>query len=92
MHLINIPLIFILNNRPTFIQIYKRKSTLEFQSLPYTVALFSAMLWIYYAFLKKNAILLISVNSVGIVIETVYILIFLFYASKEARVSKSIHV
>ncbi|KAL8121418.1 bidirectional sugar transporter N3-like [Apium graveolens] len=70
---------------PTFIQIYKRKSTLEFQSLPYTVALFSAMLWIYYAFLKKNAILLISVNSVGIVIETVYILIFLFYASKQAR-------
>ncbi|KAL8121417.1 hypothetical protein AgCh_018227 [Apium graveolens] len=43
------------------------------------------MLWIYYAFLKKNAILLISVNSVGIVIETVYILIFLFYASKQAR-------
>lgn len=65
---------------------------MEFQSLPYTVALFSAMLWMYYAFLKKNAVLLISVNSVGIVIETIYISIFLFYASKQARVSEVLHI
>ncbi|KAK6116612.1 hypothetical protein DH2020_049718 [Rehmannia glutinosa] len=56
-----------------------------FDSLPYVVALFSAMLWMYYAFLKTNAILLISINAFGCIIETVYIFLYLFYASKKAR-------
>ncbi|KAH6832061.1 isomerase 1 [Perilla frutescens var. hirtella] len=70
---------------PTFIRIYKEKSTLGFDSLPYAVALFSAMLWMYYALLKTNAILLISINLFGCCIETAYIFIFLLYASKKAR-------
>ncbi|PIM98803.1 Multitransmembrane protein [Handroanthus impetiginosus] len=56
-----------------------------FDSLPYVVALFSATLWMYYAFLKTNAVLLISINSFGCIIETIYIFIYLFYASKKAR-------
>ena len=67
-------------------EICRKKSTLGFQSLPYVVALFSAMLWMYYAFLKTDAILLISVNSIGCFIETIYIAIYLAYASREARV------
>ncbi|KAJ0833782.1 putative SWEET sugar transporter [Helianthus annuus] len=43
------------------------------------------MLWIYYAMLKTNVLLLITINSFGIVIETVYIVFFLFYAPKKAR-------
>ncbi|KAI3463593.1 hypothetical protein Pfo_020256 [Paulownia fortunei] len=71
---------------PTFHQIYKKKSSEGFQSVPYVVALFSAMLWIYYAFLKSNTTLLITINSVGCFIETIYILFYVFYASKRARV------
>lgn len=70
---------------PTFIEIYRRKSILGFQSLPYAVALFSSMLWMYYAFLKKDADLLISINSIGCFVETIYIIIYLVYASKDAR-------
>ncbi|CAK9144363.1 unnamed protein product [Ilex paraguariensis] len=82
----NIVSIFVyLSPLPTYIRIYKRKSTLGFQSLPYVVALFSAMLWLYYAFLKKDALLLISINLFGCVIETIYIGVYLFYASKEAK-------
>ncbi|KVI01571.1 SWEET sugar transporter [Cynara cardunculus var. scolymus] len=44
------------------------------------------MLWIYYALLKSNVMLLITINSVGCFIETVYICFFLFYAPKKARV------
>lgn len=70
---------------PTFLRIYKEKSTMGFDSLPYAVALFSSMLWMYYALLKTNAILLISINLFGCVIETAYLFIFLLYASKKAR-------
>lgn len=57
-----------------------------YQSVPYVVALFSSMLWMYYAFIKKNTILLVSINSFGCIVETIYITIFILYASKEARV------
>ncbi|XP_072950508.1 bidirectional sugar transporter SWEET14-like [Typha angustifolia] len=72
---------------PTFYRVYRKKSTEGFQSLPYVVALFSSMLWIYYAFLKTNAYLLITINSIGCIIETVYIVMYLTYAPKTAKIS-----
>ncbi|CAI9753187.1 unnamed protein product [Fraxinus pennsylvanica] len=76
---------------PTFYQIYKKKSSEGFQSVPYVVALFSAMLWMYYAFLKSdNTTLLITINSVGCFIETIYIFFYLFYAPKKVQTIKLI--
>ncbi|XP_051207369.1 bidirectional sugar transporter SWEET14 [Lolium perenne] len=70
---------------PTFYRIYKNKSTQGFQSVPYVVALFSAMLWIYYALLKSDECLLITINSAGCFIETIYIVVYLTYAPKQAK-------
>ncbi|PHT53516.1 Bidirectional sugar transporter SWEET11 [Capsicum baccatum] len=78
--------IVFLSPLPTFYKIYKKKSTEGYQSIPYVVALFSSMLWIYYAFLKTNTTLLITINSFGVFIETIYVVFYLFYAPKNARV------
>uniref|UniRef100_A0A1S3ZLZ3 Bidirectional sugar transporter SWEET11-like n=1 Tax=Nicotiana tabacum TaxID=4097 RepID=A0A1S3ZLZ3_TOBAC len=78
--------IVFLSPLPTFYKIYKKKSTEGYQSIPYVVALFSSMVWIYYAFLKTNTTLIITINSFGCFIETIYVGFYLFYAPKKARV------
>ncbi|XP_045823285.1 bidirectional sugar transporter SWEET13-like [Trifolium pratense] len=73
---------------PTFYTIFKKKSAEGYQSLPYVVALFSAMLWIYYAFVKREAaLLLITINTFGIIVESAYLIVFLIYATKKSRLS-----
>ncbi|TVU50341.1 hypothetical protein EJB05_01710 [Eragrostis curvula] len=70
---------------PTFYRIYKTKSTEGFQSVPYVVALFSAMLWIFYALIKTGEGFLITINAAGCVIESIYIIMYFIYASKKGK-------
>ncbi|CAD6244387.1 unnamed protein product [Miscanthus lutarioriparius] len=81
-----ISLMVFLSPLPTFYRVYRKKSTEGFQSTPYVVTLFSCMLWIFYALLKSGAELLVTINGVGCVIETVYLGMYLVYAPKAARV------
>ncbi|XP_021742684.1 bidirectional sugar transporter NEC1-like [Chenopodium quinoa] len=70
---------------PTFYRIYKRKSSEGYKSLPYAVALFSAMMLLYYGSLKPDGFLLITINSFGCFIEVIYLVTFLVYAPKQTK-------
>ncbi|KAI4386821.1 hypothetical protein MLD38_004720 [Melastoma candidum] len=80
-----ISFIVILAPAPTFYRVCKKKTTEGFQSIPYVVAMFSAMLWLYYASLKANTFLLVTINAVGCVVESIYIALYLVYAPRKAR-------
>ncbi|KAJ6875865.1 hypothetical protein NC652_035289 [Populus alba x Populus x berolinensis] len=45
------------------------------------------MIWLYYASLKSDVLLLITINSVGCFIEMIYIALYVAYAPKQARIA-----
>lgn len=69
----------------TFVQVYKKKTTGGFSSVPYVVALFSCVLWIFYAMLKTDSSALLTINAFGCGIEAIYIAAYLIYAPRRAR-------
>lgn len=81
-----ISLLVFLAPLPAFYSIYKKKTSEGFQSVPYVVALFSAMLWLYYTFIKGGDSFLLSINSVGSFVQILYISVYFFYAPKKARI------
>lgn len=77
---------------PTFYSIYKKKSSEGYQSIPYVVALLSALLLLYYGFLKTNAILIITINCIGCVIEVAYLIMYIIYAPKKLKISTLVFI
>ncbi|KAG8057332.1 hypothetical protein GUJ93_ZPchr0002g26393 [Zizania palustris] len=71
--------------RPTFVRVCRKKSTEGFSSVPYVVALFSCTLWILYAMVKTSSAPLLTINAFGCVVEAAYIVVYLVYAPRPAR-------
>jgi len=69
----------------TFWRIVKNKSTQEFKSLPYICTLLSTSLWTYYGLVKPGGLLIATVNGAGVVLEAVYVIMFIIYAHKELK-------
>ncbi|XP_057966658.1 bidirectional sugar transporter SWEET9-like [Malania oleifera] len=72
---------------PTFYRIFKKKSTEGFQSIPYSVALFSATLTLYYGLLKPNGFMLVTINTIGCAIEGTYLTMYMIFAPKPTKIS-----
>ncbi|XP_019194759.1 PREDICTED: bidirectional sugar transporter NEC1-like [Ipomoea nil] len=77
---------------PTFHTIYKRKSSEGFHFLPYSVALFSCMITLYYALVKQHVLFLITINGIGIFVETIYLVLYFVYAKKRGRILMAVAV
>ncbi|KAJ0093835.1 hypothetical protein Patl1_25031 [Pistacia atlantica] len=82
-----IAVLVLLSPAETFWQIIKHKSTEDFESLPYICTLLNASLWTYYGITKPGEYLVATINGFGILVEAIYVTLFLIYApSKQIRV------
>ena len=70
----------------TFWRIVKHRSTEDFESLPYICTLLNSSLWTYYGIIKPGEYLVATINGFGVVVEIVYVLLFLLYAPTNMRV------
>lgn len=68
-------------------RIVKHRSTGEFESIPYICTLLNSALWTYYGVTKAGSLLVATVNGFGVVVEIVYVTLFLVFASPRMRVS-----
>ncbi|KAL9314853.1 hypothetical protein ACSQ67_020305 [Phaseolus vulgaris] len=85
-----ISILMFLSPVPTFWKIIKQKSTEDFSSLPYICTLLNCSLWTYYGIIKPGEYLVATVNGFGILVEIIYIILFLIYAQKSIRVRTAI--
>ncbi|KAM7264599.1 hypothetical protein ACFE04_002282 [Oxalis oulophora] len=71
----------------TFKRIIKSKSTEEFSGVPYIMTLLTCLLSAWYGLpiVSSNNIMVSTINTLGAIIESIYVSLFLFYAPKKER-------
>ncbi|KAL3635137.1 hypothetical protein CASFOL_019684 [Castilleja foliolosa] len=77
--------------RLTFIKVRARKSVESLDSLPYVVTFTSAGLSLYYGILN-HGVAIIIVNAFGVVLKTLYITMYMYYATSRAPTVKKLVV
>ncbi|XP_010911638.1 bidirectional sugar transporter SWEET1a isoform X2 [Elaeis guineensis] len=72
----------------TFWRIIKHKSTEDFSGIPYNMTLLNCFLSAWYGlpFVSPNNLLVSTINGTGMVIELVYVMIFIVYAPRKQRI------
>ncbi|XP_027359192.1 bidirectional sugar transporter SWEET4-like [Abrus precatorius] len=72
---------------PTFYGIVKKKAVEEFKPDPYIATVLNCAFWVFYGmpFVHPHSILVLTINSVGLAFEFVYLTIFYIYAPNKGR-------
>ncbi|XP_055819577.1 bidirectional sugar transporter SWEET4-like [Solanum dulcamara] len=79
--------ILLLSPLPTFIHTWKKKSVEKFSPYPYIASSLNCGLWLLYGLpcIQQGAILIMTINGIGLAIETVYLMLFLLYSKRDKR-------
>ncbi|KAG4202805.1 hypothetical protein ERO13_A05G359700v2 [Gossypium hirsutum] len=79
---------------PTFFRIYKNKAVEEFQPYPYLCTVLNCIFWMFYGLpiVKKDNILVLTINSVGLVIELLYLTVYVVYANDRKKRLRVAHI
>ncbi|XP_059449156.1 bidirectional sugar transporter SWEET4-like [Corylus avellana] len=77
---------------PTFYKIFKNKAVEDFSPDPYIATVLNCMFWVFYGmpFVHPDSILVVTINSVGLVLELIYLAIYYTYASKHRNGRKKV--
>lgn len=72
---------------PTFYRIVKNKATEGFKPDPYLATVLNCLLWVFYGmpFVHPDALLVLTINAIGLVIELIYLAIFFTYSNTKGR-------
>ncbi|WOK91367.1 hypothetical protein Cni_G00058 [Canna indica] len=72
---------------PTFRRIWRSRSVEQFSAAPYLATLVNCMLWLLYGLpmVHPHSTWILTVNGAGLVIELIYVLIFLGFSEGEGR-------
>ncbi|CAI9291073.1 unnamed protein product [Lactuca saligna] len=83
-----IALILFLSPVPTFIQIVKKRTVEQFSPVPYLATFINCGVWVLYGLpvVHPHSFLVITINGTGLLIETVYLLLFLIYCDRKQRI------
>ncbi|XP_057443543.1 bidirectional sugar transporter SWEET6b-like [Lotus japonicus] len=72
---------------PTFYKIFKKKSVEEYKPDPYLATVMNCAFWVFYAmpFVHPHNILVVTINSIGLLFEVFYLTMFWIYATNGGR-------
>ncbi|KAM4124922.1 hypothetical protein ACJW30_01G271500 [Castanea mollissima] len=70
---------------PTFYRIIKNKAVEDFSPIPYIATVLNCIFWVFYGmpFVHPDSLLVVTINSVGLGLELIYLAIFYTYAAKQ---------
>jgi len=73
---------------PTFCEIVKKRSIGSYSAVPYVCSLGNCLIWVFYGLpiITPNLILVITINGFGVVMETLYLLIYIPCAQRKVKV------
>ncbi|KAJ0535756.1 putative SWEET sugar transporter [Helianthus annuus] len=82
-----ISFVLFISPAPTIWRIFRNKSVEEFLPDPYIACVLNCMLWIFYGlpFNHPNSTLVVTINGTGLVLELIYLSIFLIYGKNSHR-------
>ncbi|XP_022733374.1 bidirectional sugar transporter SWEET2-like [Durio zibethinus] len=72
---------------PTFRRIIRNQSTEHFSGLPYVYALLNCLICTWYGtpLISHNNVLVMTVNSIGVIFQIAYIILFIVYADRKEK-------
>ncbi|KAH7289086.1 hypothetical protein KP509_31G056600 [Ceratopteris richardii] len=76
-----------LSPAPTFFEIWRKKSSGSYSGVPYVSSLANCLLWVFYGLpiLTQGLVLVITINGFGVVLESIYLAIFVPFSHGRER-------